>query len=405
MTTHSKPKILFISESVTLAHFARPFELSNTLDQEQYDIHFACARHYQAFLQGSKHTLHTLESIAPEQFKQALANGDPLYDYATLKSYVEADLALIAQVKPDLIVGDFRISLAISAKLAKVPYATISNAYWSPYATPQYPAPCLPLTRWLGVRVGSWLFAKVAPFAFKVHALAMRKLHQHYGLPKIPLDLRRVYTEADYTLYADIPSLFPLNNPPDSHFFIGPVLWSPPIKEPDWWATLPTDRPIVYVSMGSSGTQSALQKVVDTLATENLTLLVASAGATLTLPSVSNIFTSAYLDGNAAAQRADVVICNGGSLTCQQAFAYGKPVLGIAANMDQFLNMLGVTAAHAGVVLRADNLTSVQLLGAYRQLINDKQTLGSVQNLQQEVGVLLRKNLFAQFVATLLARS
>ncbi len=145
MVPQTKPKILFVSESVTLAHFARPFELSNRLSESDYAIHFACATPYQHFLGASKHSLHTLTSIPPEQFKQALANGNPLYDFATLKKYVEDDLALIDNVKPDLIVGDFRISLAVSARLAKIPYATISNAYWSPYAPKQYPLPCLPL--------------------------------------------------------------------------------------------------------------------------------------------------------------------------------------------------------------------------------------------------------------------
>jgi UDP:flavonoid glycosyltransferase YjiC (YdhE family) len=76
---------------------------------------------------------------------------------------------------------------------------------------------------------------------------------------------------------------------------------------------------------------------------------------------VSNFFTAEYLDGNAAAKRADMVICNGGSLTCQQAFAHGKPVLGIAANMDQFLNMEGVSRVNAGLVLRLGKLDRNQL--------------------------------------------
>ena len=326
-----------------------------------------------------------------------------MYDYATLKSYTEEDLALIDTVKPDLIVGDFRISLAVSARIAKIPYATISNAYWSPYAPKQYPAPCLPLTRYLGVTAGSFLFRMAAPVAFKLHAIAMSRLNSHYGLPKMELDLRRVYTEADYTLYADIPSLFPLNNPPDNHFFIGPVLWSPPIKEPDWWEQLPTDRSVIYVSMGSSGSQGALQKVLNALNREEVTVIASGAGANVSLPQVSNFFTAEYLDGNAAAKLADLVICNGGSLTCQQAFAHGKPVLGIAANMDQFLNMESVNRANAGLVLRSDNLTETRILDAYNAILNNSSMTRSVENLQKEIGRLSEQKLFVRFVSSLLS--
>jgi len=87
--------------------------------------------------------------------------------------------------------------------------------------------------------------------------------------------------------------------------------------------------------------------------------------AKVSLPQVSNFFTVDYFDGNAAAKHADLVICNGGSLTCQQAFAHGKPVLGIAANMDQFLNMAGVSHVNAGLLLRSDNLIETRILSTY----------------------------------------
>jgi len=402
MAQSKKPRILFVSESVTLAHFARPFELSNTLSENDYDIHFACDTVYQKFLQASRHTLHTISSISSEQFRQALAKGNPLYDYATLKSYTEEDLALIDSVKPDLIVGDFRISLAISARLAKIPYATISNAYWSPYAPRQYPTPCLPLTRFLGVTAGSLLFKIAAPIAFKAHSIPMRRLQSHFGLPKMELDLRRVYTEGDYTLYADIPSLFPLNNPPENHVFIGPVLWSPPVTEPEWWNLLPPDRSIIYVSMGSSGSHLALQKVLNAFKREEVTVIASVAGANIPLPQVSTIFTADYLDGNAAAKRADLVICNGGSLTCQQAFAHGKPVLGIAANMDQFLNMAGVSRVNAGLELRSDNLTETRILNAYHAILTNPEMARSLENLQKETERLSDQKIFVRFISSLL---
>ncbi len=400
MATSTKPSILFVSESVTLAHFARPFQLSNQLATTDYTLHFACDKRYQAFLAASTHTLHTISSISAEQFKQALAQGDPLYDFTTLNNYVEADLALIDDVKPDLIIGDFRLSLAVSARLAKIPYATITNAYWSPYAPKHYPVPCLPVTQYFGVTLGSWLFNLVAPLAFKYHALALHKLRRHFGLPKTALDLRQAYTDADYTLYADIPSLFPLINPPDNHLFIGPILWSPPVTAPEWWQQLPTDRPIIYVSMGSSGSSQALQTVLNALSRAEVTVIVASAGANVSLPPTGNIFLADYLDGTAAAQRADFVICNGGSLACQQAFAQGKAVIGIATNMDQFLNMAGVSRAKAGLVLRSDNLTETNLLNTYRRVLHNTVLSDNVACLQQEIEGLLSEKRLVQLIKT-----
>ena len=42
--------------------------------------------------------------------------GRPVYDPKTLESYLAEDLALIHKVKPDVIVGDFRLTLAVKAR-------------------------------------------------------------------------------------------------------------------------------------------------------------------------------------------------------------------------------------------------------------------------------------------------
>ena len=51
-----------------------------------------------------------------EQFLAALAAGRPVYHAETLRSYVRDDLSLLESVDPDIVVGDFRLSLAVSAE-------------------------------------------------------------------------------------------------------------------------------------------------------------------------------------------------------------------------------------------------------------------------------------------------
>ena len=54
---------------------------------------------------------------------------------------------MIREVEPDVVVGDFRLSLSVSARVAGVPYLAITNAYWSPYARQRFPLPELPVVR------------------------------------------------------------------------------------------------------------------------------------------------------------------------------------------------------------------------------------------------------------------
>ena len=105
-----------------------------------------------------------------------------------------------------------------------------------------------------------------------------------------------------------------------------------------------------------------------------VTVLAATAG-TIRLDAVPpNAFVAPFLPGDAAARRASVVICNGGSPTSQQALTAGVPVIGIAGNLDQFLNMHGVVGAGAGLLLRADRFQETALRRAATRLLDDSPT-------------------------------
>src|SRR5436189_86575 len=116
-----------------------------------------------------------INSSSAEEFRNALAHGGPLYDAATLRRYVNEDLAVLEDIRPDLVVGDFRLSLSVSARVARIPYATITSAYWSPYARPRFPLPEHPLVDAIGVASAQRAFDLVRPFVFAYHARPMNR--------------------------------------------------------------------------------------------------------------------------------------------------------------------------------------------------------------------------------------
>ena len=350
-------RILIFAEAVTLAHVARPLCFARGLDPGRYRVAIAAAAWVAPFIQAAGIEHLPLTSIEPSRFLEALARGSPVYDATTLGQYVEADCALIARYRPNLIVGDFRLSLSVSARLAQVPYVAISSAYWSPHYTPsQWPVPSLPISRYLPLGLAQTLFSIARPFAFAGHCGPMNVVRRHHGLPALPRDLQLVYTDADHVLYSDFPELFPMGSMPPTHRFGGAVLWEPANPLPDWWDRVPAMKPQVYVTLGSSGAASQLPMVVEAIAALPVSVLVATAGAPLPAVAAQNVFAAPYLPGLQAARRAQLVVCNGGSLTAYQALAGGAPVLGLAGNLDQFLNMQAFERAGLGRTLRADRL-------------------------------------------------
>ena len=351
-----RKKILFVAEAVTLAHVGRPLALAQTLAPQHYDVHFACAPGYEAFFQGSRLSSWTISSISSARFLAALAAGKPVYDSATLQQYVRDDLRLLQAVRPDVVVGDFRLSLSVSARVAQVPYVGLINAYWSPYVPQRYTVPAIALARVLPIAVADRLFRLVRPLAFALHSRPLNRVRRGYRLPSLGYDLRSVYADADYVLYPDIPEMFPAVDLPQHHSYLGPVTWSPPTALPGWWDILPTDKPLIYVTLGSSGQGALLPQILQVLAGLPVRVIAATAGQADPGTPPDNAHVADYLPGEEAARRAQLVICNGGSPTSQQALAAGVPVLGIAGNLDQYLNMRAVAALGAGALLRSDRL-------------------------------------------------
>ncbi|PWG62705.1 nucleotide disphospho-sugar-binding domain-containing protein [Spiribacter halobius] len=362
-------RILVFAEAVTLAHAARPFVVASELAARGHDVHLAWAPAYKQLFPAPTFRTHSLDSVSPADFRAALAAGRRLYDLSTLRRYAAKDRQLIRAIEPDVIIGDFRLSLSASARVEGVPYIALSNAYWSPYAEQAYPVPDLPLTRVVGLAASQWLFDRIRPQVFAHHARPLNRLRAELGLPALPADLRYAYTDADHTLYADIPGLTSLRDAPHHHEVIGPIPWSPRISLPGWWDELPDDRPVVYVNLGSSGNTAVLGPVLQALATLPVTGVVATAGAAPPGPVPSNCFVADYLPGDQAAAVGTVVVCNGGSPGVQQALLAARPVLGLAGNMDQLLNMQAAASAGAGILRRAGRMTVAGVGEALRSLL------------------------------------
>ena len=136
------------------------------------------------------------------------------------------------------------------------------------------------------------------------------------------------------------------------------------------------------MALGSSGAQDALALVLAALADLPVRVMATTAGRPPPAALPANARVHDYLPGEQAAARAALVVCNGGSLGVQQALAAAVPVLGVASNMDQFLNMGPVVAAGAGLLLRADRLTTAALRDACRQLLQSSAARGAAQALQ-----------------------
>lgn len=404
---NSRRKILFVGEAVTLAHVVRPRVLAESLDPARYDAILASDIHIPISLRGMRIPHKKIDSRTPVEFIAVLEKTGILFDYKTLKKYAEEERRLIDAVQPDLIVGDLRPSLAVSAAHQSIPLVTLSNAYWSPYAVEQslpFPyANFIRVCRLQGafgrsiIRLLEKPFQSALPKIYAQQNEGINKLRGENGLEEYD-SYKSGFVYGDYTLYCDLPSVVRTENLPPHHRYLGPVQWSPACPKPLWWSEIPVDKPIVFVNLGSSGDARLLPMIVAAVRDSGAVAIAVTTYSSSLKTERPWLFTAPYLPGEDVVQRADLVITNGGSPSSYQALGAGKPVIGIPANMDQLLFMRELESLGLCRSLRADSVSQRDVTRAVRSYLNLKAPDPRFQEISTQIHSMSSCQIFCKVI-------
>jgi UDP:flavonoid glycosyltransferase YjiC (YdhE family) len=376
-----RKRVLFVGEAATLSHVARPAVLAQALEPEQYEVVMACDPRYNALFAGLPFPLIPIQSLPSETILARAYRGQPLFGVKTLARYVQEDLRILRELSPDLVVGDLRQSLAVSSRLVGIPFVNIINAHWSPYAHLEFELAEHPLIGILGESLTQKGFKRMFPLSSTFFTLPLNIIRMRYGLPWLGFNIKQVYTYGDYTVYSDVPELVPTYNLPSNHLYLGPILWSPHVELPAWWNRMPSDKPIVYISLGTSGQHMLLNVILRALADLPIYVMVATAAWSKLDAVPSNVYLADYLPGLEAAQRSSLVICNGGTMSGQQGLAAGAPILGVVSNIDQLVFMKAVSQVGAGEMLREGKVTGASVKSIVSKMLSQSSYRESAQKI------------------------
>ena len=396
-----KPRILFMAEDVSLSHVVRPLLLAGALDADRYDVHFATGRKHEHVVRASGLAFAEIETVPSEIFMGRAKKDKPIFNGGELCRSVEDDLRLFERLRPDLVVCDFRASATISADITNTPLAFLLNAHYGSYSSQPLPVLDTPLRPLLGKTLDSAFFKCVLPLVKRIHARPLNQARQAYGLE--PLNNIRQWIDwpkkcRSWYLYLDVPELSPTNNLPDNHHYIGPDMWSPNVALPPWWDDVPSDKPVVYLTLGYSGESSVLPTLFEVLSKMPVSVIFSSAGNPDCPPLPANAFAADFLPGHEACRRADLTICNGGKGTVYQSLNAGTPVLGIASNIDQYFTMGPVVEQGSGIALRARRLKRDDVVRSIDQLLHRDDYRASATRLQQVISQFDARDNFKSFL-------
>lgn len=377
MTERSRKRVLFMPEGSVLAHVGRALAVAHALDHDAFEIEFASEGEHACWLKNSGYPLRPVYTRERSELLARLRSGGSAFDVDTLRKYVDDELQVLDETKPDVIVGDFRSSLSISAQVRKIPYVCVTNAVWTKYVSFNFDPPASwRLTRIFGKRLLRPLVSVLEKPVFAHYAKPFNAVRCIYGLPKQD-DVRDCMCSEDLTLLADVPEFFPTENLPSHFKYVGPILWEPQNGRPEWWERLDTSdtrRKIVYLTMGSTGPQERVREIVLELIEAGYQVICTTAERDCTrLARHDRCFPSRYLPGSRICEIADVVVCHAGNGTIYQALSHGAPVVGVPEFHDQDFNMQRVTALGMGISVKSGPSLAEGVAKAVRELLSNRQ--------------------------------
>jgi UDP:flavonoid glycosyltransferase YjiC (YdhE family) len=370
-----KKRILFIAEDVTWSQVVRLVVLARGLDPNKYEIHFASANFDKHLFQGVNFTRWPISLLPADKIEALVVAGaiKRVYNKAIIEMYIADELRLYEAIRPDVVVSDCRMwSIPISAPVFGVPSVNIIDAYWSRRAARErFPMPDHPIVRLIGEKIAERFFPFAMPMLFRYFAAPTNELRREHGLPAVG-DLLDVVNWGDRVIFPDDPLITPLTHRASYETFLGPVLWSPQVPLPEYWDELGRDRPMIYATLGSSGTIKAVPPVLEALGDMDVDVVFSTAGRVIPTNPPPNVHVVEMIPGDLAARKASVVVCNGGASTGYQALSEGTPIVSIPCNIDQLLAATAMCDAGAGLFLRAATVTPAKIRAAVERVMREE---------------------------------
>jgi MGT family glycosyltransferase len=199
----------------------------------------------------------------------------------------------------------------------------------------------------------------------------MNRLRATVGLP--PLKSAADYwTAAPRLIYLTAePFEYPRSDWPASVRMVGPGVWEPPGRAPDWVDD--DTRPLVLVTASSEfqGDAKLIAVALEALAEENVRVVATTAAldpSSFSPPPNARI--ERFLPHGPLIERSACVVSHGGMGITQKALAAGTPVCVVPFGRDQLETARRVEVARAGSRLPAGRLNAARLRAKVREAMD-----------------------------------
>ena len=355
-----------------LAHTSRTFEIAKVLNEMDCEIIFAGEGEYMKLPKGVGFQVLPILTLDPVHALACSRSGRAnWYDYDLIQRCVAAELSLFKQLKPDLVLTDFRLTLNTSCELANIPLAVTLNASWTNYYSVREKAPeHSGVTKILGKSLTTLFLPSVKKIIITFDSRPFNKFRRENKLSprKNIFDIFR----GDLNIIADIPDYGPTENLPEDFHYVGPIIWEPEMETPAWLEKLDSKRPTLYFTMGSTGHPRFFTQAIEIFGNTNYQCIMTTAGMADLQYIPDNFNVVDYAPGSQIMNKSDLVVCHGGNGTIYQAMSQGIPIIGIPTHHDQEWNLDRVESLGMGIHLSEINFKPAHLVEAVEGILSEQ---------------------------------
>lgn len=172
------------------------------------------------------------------------------------------------------------------------------------------------------------------------------------------------------------PFEYPRSDWPPNVRLVGPALWDPPARLPEWPRGGSSD-PMILVACSSETQRDDLlvRTAIEAFGGTGVRVLITAPTAANfdRFPSVPNVRLERFVSHSATIPRAQCVVCHGGMGITQKALAFGVPVCVVPFDRDQFEVAQRVKVVGAGSAIKPWRLNARRLAAAVSRALDSRE--------------------------------
>ena len=390
--------IIFAVAGYNLAETGRHIEIAKACQDIFKIIFISYGGKFESLIEEAGFTLKKMEPRLSEKqlhhVRKALS-GETLntVGYFTAKEMeprIENEIKYFQELKPACVLTGWCQSVMISTRAAGIPFV---NVLHSTSITEYYEAGLQTWPDRSNFFFLRWFFSeeqlnrKISNLSLKLKlpAKPFNILAKKYGLKEFKNFIEVL--EGDYTLLADIPEWVGLPKIRANLHYIGPLPFRLNAEIPRKITELPTDKPIVYLAMGSSGKPRLMADIIEGFRDEPYRVIapVESHIKELNLDIPPNVIVTGFLPAHKVNPMADISVIHGGQNTVMNACLSGTPIVGVGMHPEQQANLDACVRKGFAIRLSKKRVTSSAVFEAIDRLLRDSKAKEEVIKFQHEL--------------------